>query len=492
MARVERFWLWLCAALAGGECVGFACGAMTALGWIAAFLIVPVGFWGYGYRIKGWVFAVFFLLGMSLSLFTIRREHAVRQHLQNRVQGDPVAVRGVIAALSPSRPTREGLVWYSAVVELGALTVRAHFPLPTAAAPPQVGEHWQFQGWLSPADARKLPKLWMKGDRTHAVKLPDTLGTRLQKMLAFLRADLSRRAGLGLSHDPDAAALNRAILLGERAALDPAVKADFINAGTIHIFAISGMHVMIVASVLFYLLLLVGCPLRWMGVALIPILWLYTGIIGRPPSAVRATLMTSLYYLAPIFWRKKNMLIAWALTFLLVHMVNPSLLFHVGNLLSFTVMLGIAVWLSWGPQLRTQLAQGFAVTLVAWAAGVPIAACTFARFTAGGIFANLLLMAVTDLSIVLSVLGCLTSFVWEPLAVHLNNFSALMVRFMSYISSFVAQVPGSSVEIAPWSITMCVLWYVALGLIIWWTRALAKNDKFLYAIRKPLQGDKQI
>ncbi len=488
--RTDLIWLGVCGALAAGVAVGFANPWASAVWQPLVGLVLLVALFGYGFRVRGWLYVVVFGVGLILAGRTTDCQTRRMTQLVQQTQAHPVVVAGYLHEVTARSVSREGVAWYAGVVDADGLPLRVMFPCAATAPAPCAGERWEFAGWLSAPAAQAPLKLWVKGTQTRAVRLPDTWRTRLARLRRSLRTDLARRAGLGLEHDPLAAALNRAILLGARAALDPSVKSDFVNAGTIHIFSISGLHVMFVAQVLLVVFLLCAVPIRWMGLVLIPALWLYTWIIGCPPSAVRATLMASLYYCAPFVGRRSHLMTAWALTFMLVHVWDPARLFDVGNLLSFTVMLGIAIWLTWGPRWTSPLWNGLGVTVVAWAAGVPIAACTFARLTAGGLVANFLLIPISEVSVIFGVLGCFVSFVSETLAVYFNNISGLATRLMSVISSCVADVPGSSVEIAPWSWLMCALWYVALGLCIGWVRMLAKKDKFLYAIRKtPQEGD---
>lgn len=108
-----------------------------------------------------------------------------------------------------------------------------------------------------------------------------------------LRADLSVRMGLGLDATRETVLLNRAILLGERSNLPKATKQIFIESGTIHVFAISGLHVMIVARLFMFLVALVFIPYRFQGAVTLPLVWGYVLLIGAPPSAVRAATMAS-------------------------------------------------------------------------------------------------------------------------------------------------------------------------------------------------------
>lgn len=291
-----------------------------------------------------------------------------------------------------------------------------------------------------------------------------------------VRRDLSRRIGLGLENDQEAAALNRAILLGERAKLPWRTKRTFVEAGTMHIFAISGLHVMIVSNVIVLLLFLLFIPRRWCGVASLPFLWGYVAVIGGAPSAVRAATMASFAAFAPVFWRRPNGVVAWSLTFLLVHVVDPLKIANVGSALSFAVMLAILL----AVELTRDEARGWRrkviVALAAWAAGTPIAAHVFGRVTPGGLVANLVLIPVAETMVWAGAVGCVISFVSERLAAHVNNLAALLTSLMVGVSEIVSRLPGGNVEVT-WSIGTCAVWYVVLALAAWLYRSVRQRHK---------------
>lgn len=291
---------------------------------------------------------------------------------------------------------------------------------------------------------------WMRGARQRA----------LPAASSPLKRDLSDRVGLGLEHHRDTALLNRAILLGEREGIPRATKRTFVESGTVHVFAISGLHVMIVAKVLMFLVALTFLPFRFHGaVALFPV-WGYVVLIGAPPSAIRAALTASLAFLAPLFGRRTDGVIAWAEAFLIVHTLFPRLIADTGSQLSHVVVLAII--------LAGRISQGtFFVTFAAWSAGLPIAAMEFGRITPGGLVANLVLIATAAFSVVAGTAGALASYLWRPLAVHLNNLSALMTDSMVGLSEAVARLPCSNFEIVPWRPLQCLGWYVAFALFLY-------------------------
>lgn len=286
-----------------------------------------------------------------------------------------------------------------------------------------------------------------------------------------IRADLSRRVGVGVASGEETVLLSRAILLGERRRLSPSLKKLFVDSGTMHVFAISGLHVGAVANVIAVLLALTFVSRRFLHLAALPALWGYVYLIGLPPSAVRAALMATFSALAPLFWRRPDGVRSWSLTFLLVHVFNPQQIANVGSVLSFGVMLAIILagslvrdWPKWK--------QAVVLTAAAWAVGVPIAAHVFGRVTPGGLLSNLVLIAVARLVVFAGALGVAASFVSQSLAAHLNNLSALAIRTMVLVTEAVARIPGANLETGPWEIGTCMLWYagvVLLGAGVYWT-----------------------
>jgi competence protein ComEC len=320
-------------------------------------------------------------------------------------------------------------------------------------------------------DHRQLSRerFWMKDSRVCAARRYDST----DNVFRGIREELSRRIGIGLEHSPETAALNRAILLGERRKLDRATKRAFIDAGTMHVFAISGLHVMVIAFMLRVLAQALFIPLRFAGPASVPFLWAYVFTVGAPPSAVRAALMASIYFASALFLRRPNALISWSVTFLAVHLHSPIMIADAGCLMSFAVTLALIL------AARFFSASGFrglvTMSAAAWIASTPIAAHFFGRITPGGLAANLLLMPLASANVVCGAAGVITSFVSDTLAAHLNNLSALVASAMSRLSHMIAAIPGSSWKIRSWSAAECALWYALTALAVFAVHAFRRR-----------------
>jgi ComEC/Rec2-related protein len=459
--------------LAFGELCGFANSAMASIWPLAAFLAIVVLLFGHGRAIRGWKFAFVFMLGFALAMHS-------------------ACVRGRVLreASEPGRPLKAGLVvegvpldgvggsrWTSFDSTFKGVDVRVIFKLEDGVEPPRVGETWRCSGWLerkSPSDYRRR-RLWIKGSGTFAVR-DESAGRSV--MLAFFdsaRRDMSRRLGIGLDGTEYSgfADINRAILLGERCRLPHEIRETFVDAGTLHIFAISGLHVAIIAKVLVALLVMMMVPFRVVGVVAIPVLWFYVCMVGAGPSAVRAAAMASLCMLAPLGMKRPDGISAWTATFVTFHVLWPESLVNVASLLSFTVMLGMLIFAEWAKSFRSRIVEVVGVTVAAWAAGAPIVAHVFGRITPGGVLANLILVPAAEFSVGAGLLGAAISHVSSTLAAHFNFAAALVAKAMVGVSWAVAHIPGATVQTSPWTLWDCVAWYSVLGLSMWLVRSIA-------------------
>lgn len=118
------------------------------------------------------------------------------------------------------------------------------------------------------------------------------VGDRPSRTPTGLRA----RAGARLERSlpEEAAPLAKALVLAERDDVDPTVTRQFADAGLVHVLAISGLHVGILAAVATWL---IGFVTRRASRYLVAafLVGAYVIFIGSPPSAVRAALLFAGY-----------------------------------------------------------------------------------------------------------------------------------------------------------------------------------------------------
>lgn len=460
------------ATLIAGEALGFTLQCPDGV-WVWMACIGGTAFLAaYGWGVRRLLFPMIAFVGLILAL---RTESALKYVLNANagVYGPrPILELPVEGDVNYRKNEKKKTSHADFQSHIGPISLKVIVPIEKNGVIPRVGEIWRIDGWISQKQdmlsryARR--KLWVS-PKACAQRVSDG---RINSALAgwnALGVELARRAGEGLAWTPELAELNRAILLGHRSSLSRDRKRIFADAGTIHVFAISGLHVMVMAWLICSGLKMIGISANACGLISLPLVWGYVVLTGARPSAVRAAMMATLMLIAPAFGRRADPLAAWSVTALGVYSLFPERLFDIGCALSFVVMFGIVFWCHWSAHFRPWFSEGswlrdiagnFGVSFAAWVAGVPLAAMLFGRFTPGGLLANLVVIICAKWMVRFGTSALLISFICLPLGAVLNNVTAFWTWCMAYVSELVAMLPFSNFEIMPWSIWGCCIWYL--------------------------------
>src|SRR5256885_814891 len=158
-----------------------------------------------------------------------------------------------------------------------------------------------------------------------------------QKSRAWMQTAICR----GLDDSPQVQNFLSGIALGLRHQTPEDIEEPFQQTGTLHLFAVAGLHVGIVARLLWILAMMARLSRKWATAFIIPLLLFYAAVTGLHVSSVRAAVMCSIL-MAGFFAERKvfqlNSLGAAAF-FLLCWDTNEF--FSTGFQLSFAVVGGI-------------------------------------------------------------------------------------------------------------------------------------------------------
>lgn len=277
--------------------------------------------------------------------------------------------------------------------------------------------------------------------------------------------------GVGIAEKrPALAGLLRAMMLGETRELTEEQHTVFMQSGTMHLFAISGLNIGVIAGALEALLLLVRLPvwLRFLlGTAL---LWLFVDITGATPSAVRAFAMATFFRAAFVARRPANPLAAIVASAAIVLVLSPLQLFSASFLMSYAIVLTLLLlgvplgdaWLarwtpwrdlpkatwSWWQRLLHKtwratcvaIAVGVATTVVSFLTSVEF----FRLLTPGSLFANLVLIPTAILVTVGGFAALLCGLVgFSGGAIVCNHAAALALLVIEWLVQQSVRVPGA-------------------------------------------------
>jgi len=145
----------------------------------------------------------------------------------------------------------------------------------------------------------------------------------------------------------DISTLVLALTMGEREQLSEEVRASFINAGVIHVIAISGLHVGIIYLVIMYILSFLekrqgGLVIR--SLLMVFFLWFYAFLVGLSPSVMRAATMFSFLGMGRALKRSPNVFNSLAISAFILLCINPAQIRDVSFQLSYLAVAGILLF----------------------------------------------------------------------------------------------------------------------------------------------------
>ncbi len=325
----------------------------------------------------------------------------------------------------------------------------------------------------------------------HEAALAGGAGNPLVAACLRVRAYAQRELARGIEDFPETRAILDSLLLGYRSVMPNDLYQEFARTGTLHIFASSGSHVVELAAVLVFALSALRLPRRTWVLSLGPALGLYVIMTGLQPSAVRAWVMASVFWLAPVARRRPDAYAATALSAVIILAADPTDLANIGFVLSYVCVLGL-VYLSpiflaplrgwsrsdplrpppssgyraWGQAAARWLALILATDAAAWLVSAPLTAWYFGLFSPIALIGNLI---VVPLSGVIILNGCLSLFfgaILPPLAIVFNHANLALVTVMIQSTHWLESIPGGWWNVPPpplWAMLGYYLLLLAIG-----------------------------
>lgn len=254
------------------------------------------------------------------------------------------------------------------------------------------------------------------------------------------------------SLDSEERGIAQALVFGFRDGLERDVKKAYSNTGSIHILAVSGLHVGLIYAMLnalFFFLRRKRWKLLLKFLLVVLFLWLYTFIAGLSPSVLRATIMFTMFQLGQLFSRKSNSYNTLAATAVILMLTDTTSLFDIGFQLSFLAVGGIlffypymSKWVKSRYKAVNYVWNMCAVTLAAQLSTFPLCLYYFHQFPNYFLVANLIVVPLSSLVLgggILYILICWIPWLNEVIAWPLNY----LLKGMTWYIRWLDQLPGS-------------------------------------------------
>ena len=323
----------------------------------------------------------------------------------------------------------------------------------------------------------------------HALQYEGNLLRKLRYLPEQIRRDI--RDFLDTHIAPDHAAIYRALLIGDRAGIDRARLESFKGSGVMHIFAISGIHLSLVASALFLVFywllrrssfLLLRFPCKKLALlSTIPFLTTYALLAGAQTPVLRSLIMVVVFIVAFCAQRQRSSFTTLAFAALLILIENPLSLFTVSFQLSFIAVASLIFvfpklkqWIQVSND-RTSLSIPLHKKILPWIVAALLVSITatfgtaplllhyFNRISTVGPLANLLLEPLLCLwSLPIGLTAIPFMYIAPSFAEFLLSIGSGGITTALYLSDFFSNLSFSTVWFATPSIALILCYYFAI------------------------------
>lgn len=280
----------------------------------------------------------------------------------------------------------------------------------------------------------------------------------------------------GISSDPLVCNLLAGIVLGVTSDIPDALQEEFRQTGTFHLFSVSGLHVGMIALILWQALRMAGVGRGIATCVIIPALFFYALLTGWKPSSVRAATMAAIFLIGMASGRQSIPLNSLCAAAFVILLQSTNELFNPGFQLSFTVVAAILLvarplqdrvrrrlepdafipvplWTKWQKQQHGaagHTAGLLAVSLAAWVGSLPLTVFYFHMVSLSALVANLLVVPLSFLIMATAVLALASGVAAAALAAIFNNANLVFTKILLLVIHAASSLPGSFIPIAGW------------------------------------------
>lgn len=186
-------------------------------------------------------------------------------------------------------------------------------------------------------------------------------------------------------------------LVGDKSLIRETVKRSYQENGISHLFAISGMHITLLSSIIKKLLKKIKLTEENIFKVTTIFLLLYLILVGLSPSILRGVLFFILFSLNNIYYFYINPVNLFLLVLSISLLINPNYIFDVGFLYSYTISLSLLITSKYleGNYLKSLLKVSFISFLVS----IPITLYNFYQINLLSIIYNLFFVPLVSIII---------------------------------------------------------------------------------------------
>jgi len=285
--------------------------------------------------------------------------------------------------------------------------------------------------------------------------------------------------------DPVETGLLMGLLAGDKSGISADLRSDFQRTGLVHVLAISGFHVVLLAGLLTILLKSTGMPHTLVKILAVILLLVYIPVTGASPAVRRAVIMFAVPQIGTILNRQSNALNNLGVALLLIMIPEPSVIWNPGFQLSAVATAGIIIGNTTNPLksipeklkknkvwqfLQKYILEPTYITLCATLATAPFLVHHFKTLSPFAWFGNIVVVPSISMAMQAGLLALLSPI--DFLREHFCYSAKFFLRFATLITRILSDSSGASATVGPFGPTILLLF----GTLVVLLPACRKNN----------------
>lgn len=279
----------------------------------------------------------------------------------------------------------------------------------------------------------------------------------------------------------DGASYLKGLVTGERADISEEIKDAFVNAGVMHLIAVSGLNVAYIIISVTLLLSIFRIPVFPRTLITITLLIFYCLFTGSPPSIVRATIMGILLLLSVLIERRVNFYNTIGIAALMILVADTKQLFDTGFILSFSAVISMAFIYNlleklfiekindWNYGLKKfikLISVLFFTTFAAQLGTLPVTSNYFGKISIVSLLANVVVVPLANLSLAIGFFQILSGLFSDYLSSVIAEANNILLSSQLFFIKWCASLKFAYINIQSFNFSKFILYYIILLLLI--------------------------
>jgi len=316
--------------------------------------------------------------------------------------------------------------------------------------------------------------------RTNQIEIIDRDIEYFSSVIFSIRKNIASK--IDEIYSTQASSLLKGLLLADRSNISYSTKEEFINAGVIHVLAVSGLHVGFIS--LFIIILIGRINLFARSIITIITLILFLLITGSPPSVFRAVIMGSVIVLSFILGRSTNIFNSLSIAGFIILLIDPQQLFSPGFQLSFSAVWGIAVFFPMCKEYLTKLnienksikyiLLFISVSLGAQIGTLPFTLIYFGKLSIIALAVNLIVIPLIGIIIATGIISLIINTLISFVAIYYASANELFSNILFWLISKTGNLDFSFIKISNFNYYDAAIIFISIFFFLYISKKLLR------------------